>query len=263
MTASSDVDTRPDPPPFDAAAEAKLLLRTARTAALATLLPADGSPFATLVTVATAMDSSPLLLLSELSAHTRHLMADPRLSLLVAATGAGDPLSHPRLTLAGRATLLADPEPRAAARRRFLARHPHSALYADFGDFGFWQVAVERVHLNGGFARAANLQPADLRPDLAAAAALEAGEAGAIDHMNADHADALALYATRLAGQPPGDWRAAAIDPEGIDLCSETANARVLFPAPVADMGALRQALVALAKQARQLLDPAPGHGGA
>ena len=87
-------------PQFDAQAEAKSLLRTARAAALATLAQPSGHPFASLVNVATAPDGSPILLLSRLAAHTRHLDTDPRLSLLLYSAfnmpSGGDPLTHPR-----------------------------------------------------------------------------------------------------------------------------------------------------------------------
>ena len=111
-----------------------------------------------LVNVATAPDGSPILLLSRLAAHTRHLASDPRLSLLLAQTGGGDPLAHPRVTIMGRGACIVEPDFRAALKARFLARHPESALYADFGDFAFWRVAMEQAHFNGGFARAGHFK---------------------------------------------------------------------------------------------------------
>src|SRR5580692_10527878 len=95
--------TTGDPPVYNALAQAKELLRLVRAGALATLVPGNAFPFASLVNVATTPDGSPILLLSRLAAHTRHLDADPRLSLLLVQTGAGDPLAHPRVTIMGRA----------------------------------------------------------------------------------------------------------------------------------------------------------------
>jgi putative heme iron utilization protein len=74
-----------------------------------------------------------------LAAHTRHLEADPRLSLLLAQTGAGDPLTHPRITIVGIGECIFDPDRRAVLKARFLAKHPKSALYADFADFSYWR----------------------------------------------------------------------------------------------------------------------------
>jgi len=232
--------------PFDAIGLARHLLRTIRSGALATLDPEDGTPFVSLVTIATDVDGTPLMLLSRLSAHTRNLLADPRASLLFSAGGKGDPLAHPRLTVTGRVAQTAEPR----ARARFLARHPKAKLYADFPDFGFFGLEPGAGHLNGGFAKAAVLTADELRLDLTGAEALVAGEAGAVEHMNADHADALALYAAGT-GAEPGPWRLTGLDPEGMDLLTGDRTARVLYPEPVRAMGDLRKVLVAMAAQAR------------
>lgn len=240
----------PHPPDnFDATGLAKSLLRSVRVGALATLEPETGAPFASLVTIATDLDGSPLLLVSRLSAHTRHLDADPRASLLLAAAGKGDPLAHPRLTVTGRITI--EPDPR--ARRRFLARHPKAALYVDFPDFSFRRMAVSGAHLNGGFARAAQLRPEEVLTDLAGAEALLEAEEGAVEHMNLDHAEALSLYATRLLGKAEAGWRATGIDPDGLDLGAGDLTARLAFDERITEPNALRRRLVELAVRARQL----------
>jgi putative heme iron utilization protein len=240
-----DEPRQPDPG-FDAAGLAKHLLRTVRSGALATLGP-DGVPFATLVTVATDPDGSPLLLTSRLSGHTANMEREPRVSILLAQTGKGDPLAHPRLTVTGRARRTGEPRVRA----RFLARHPKAELYADFADFSFWRVEIAGGHLNGGFARAASLSAADLRTDLLGAEALVEAEAGALAHMNEDHREALELYATGLAGAAPGAWRTTGLDPEGIDLMLGDQTARVAFPGRVNHPKELRLILKDLADRAR------------
>ena len=82
--------------------------------------------------------------------------------------------------------------------------------------------------------------------------ALAAAEAGAIAHMNADHAEALRLYATKLLGLPDGDWRMTGCDPDGIDLRAGARRARLAFPERVTTPGALRSTLAALADEARR-----------
>lgn len=239
-------DTPPGIPPYDGLPEAKRLLRTIRAGTLATLQP-GGAPFASLVSVATLVDGRPILLVSALSAHTQHLRADGRCSLLLAQSGKGDPLAHPRLTLAGQAEPL-EGERRDTARSRFLSRQPKSSLYIDFPDFSFWQMTPEAAHLNGGFARAARFAGAEI---LADAGALADIERGAVEHMNADHREALALYGEVLAGAGPGAWAASGLDPEGIDLVCGDRVARVLFDTPVAGPGDLRAVLKTLADRAR------------
>ena len=240
------------PADFDPIATGKALLRTVRAGTLATLDRNTGHPFASLVTVATDVDGSPVILTSRLSTHTANLEADGRASVLLAETGKGDPLAHPRLTVLGAfAPLARESADDARVRRRFLARHPKAELYAGFGDFAFWRMAVAAAHLNGGFARAADLNAADVLTDLAGADELIAAEEGAVAHMNADHAEATQLYATKLCGETDGAWRISSLDPEGADLVAGDRTARLTFPQRVTSAGALRQVLVALAGKAR------------
>ncbi len=241
-------------PDFDPRSVAKVLLRTARAGSLATLDRNTGHPFASLVNVATDVDGSPIILVSRLSTHTANLENDARASVLVASGGKGDPLAHPRLTIVGafvRVSREAVEEPR--LRRRFLARHPKSALYAGFGDFSFWRLAAVSAHLNGGFARAADLQAADVLTDLTGAESLIDAEDGAIAHMNEDHAEAVRLYATRLLGAEVGNWRLTGIDPEGLDLALGDATLRLPFPERVTGPQGLRKMVVNLAAKARAL----------
>src|SRR6186997_3196217 len=99
-------------PEFDAVGVAKGLLRTIRAGALATIDRETGFPFASLATVATDWDGSPLLLLSRLASHTANLESDPRASILLSETGKGDPLAHPRLTVIGRGERIVEPRAR-------------------------------------------------------------------------------------------------------------------------------------------------------
>jgi hypothetical protein len=240
------------PPVYDALAQAKELLRSVRAGALATLVPGNAFPFASLVNVATAPDGSPILLLSRLAAHTRHLASDPRLSLLLVQTGAGDPLAHPRVTIMGSAECVSDPDGRAALKARFVAKHPQSALYADFGDFAFWRVAIDEAHLTGGFGRQGHFKAEYLTTSLDGAETLVAAEAQALSHLNAHYRAALARLATALAGEHDGPWQATGIDPEGIDLGCGDRTARIAFPRPVRGLDDLRETLPQLIDAARR-----------
>src|SRR5512132_4374652 len=90
------------PADFDPVVLAKALVRSVRAGTLGTIDRNTGHPFASLVNVATDVDGSPLILTSRLSTHTANLEADGRASVLLAETGKGDPLAHPRLTVLGR-----------------------------------------------------------------------------------------------------------------------------------------------------------------
>ena len=227
--------------------QTKRLLRMARFGALATRTPQDGWPMATRVSLATLIDGAPVFLTSALSAHTAALEDEPRCGLLLGEPGRGDPLAHPRLSLFGTAQRLARADD-ASARRRFLARHPKAALYADFADFAFWRVEIARAEFNGGFGQAFDLDAADLAPRVAWQD-LEPVEPQAVTHMNEDHAAAVAHYA-RICGAPEGGrWVLTGLDPEGMDLALGDAVLRLDFTAAVSDAASLRAALVALARR--------------
>lgn len=239
-------DTIPKPAADQPAREARALLRAARGGTLAT--QAAGQPFASLVTPATAPDGSVLMLLSGLSEHTRHLRDEPRCAVMVAGAPNGpNAQTRPRLTVTG----VAAPEPDPALKARWVALHPYAAFYAGFADFALWRVRLAAGHFIGGFASATRLRLADLTPDPAAVAAVEAAEAGILDHVNADHPDALGAIAA-ARGAEGGGWRMAACDVDGCDLARDEAVLRVPWSAPVADAMAIRSELVRLARAARQ-----------
>jgi heme iron utilization protein len=236
------------------------LMRRQAHGVLATSMAAaaQGQPYASLVALACDTDASPLLLLSDLAQHSRNIAADGRVSLLFdggAASVSGDPLAAPRVSLTG-AAIRSDDE---RLRGRFVARHPGAAQYAGFGDFHLYRVAIGRGHLVAGFGRISWIEAGELR-FAAGARALAEAEAGIVAHMNTDHADAVALYATRLLRRPGAGWRLTGIDPEGVDLRSDSGAARLDFAehslGPVLDPQAARQVLAALAAEARAA--PAP-----
>lgn len=240
-------------PDFDPKSLAKELLRVTRAGSLATIDRNTGHPFASLVNVATDSNGAPMILISRLATHTANLEADSRASVLLTATGKGDPLAHPRLTLLGSFVRVPRDDPREPRlRRRFLARHPKSELYAGFADFSFWRLDAVSAHLNGGFARAADLTASDAMTDVSGADELIEAEAGAIAHMNADHTEAVRLYATKLLGAEDGPWRLTGLDPEGLDLTRGDATLRLPFPERVRTADELRRVVVDLAKAARR-----------
>lgn len=227
---------------------ARNLVRGAVVGSLATVMrDAEGAPYASLVSVATDAAGAPILLISDLADHTKNLKQDARVSLLVAGNlDREDPLSGERLSLQG--TLARDDDPH--LRKRYLARHPGAAMYADFGDFGFYRMTVERGHLVAGFGRihwiegeALTIPPAD---------ALIEDEAGIVEHMNEDHADALELYATRLLSEINGSWRMTGVDCEGIDLRLDARVARLAFGCRIENGTDVRKELIRLVNKARE-----------
>ncbi len=213
------------PPPANNREALRRVVRACNKAALATSMGGERLPYVSLVTVGFDHDLSPILLLSGLAEHTRHVMGDGRVALLLDGTeGLDNPQTGPRVTLIGRAERC--PLPR--CRERFLARHPGAALYADFADFGFWRVSLQRAQFVGGFGRAVWFDtPFGLSPEVLAR--LEAVESGFL-------AEKIKI----------NDWQVVGLDADGVDVMRDGHFRRLPFPVQVTDAETLRQALAAL-----------------
>jgi hypothetical protein len=233
------------------------LIRRSETAALATAeREAEGWPYASLVQVAAAHDGTPLLLLSDLADHTKNFMRDGRVSLLFDGTrGLDNPLTGARATLQGRIRPLGGAEPDMRLKRRYLARHPEAAGYAGFADFKFYAVDAERVHLVAGFGRISWMPATAVLLDAAHTGTLAEEEEGILAHMNADHADAVDLYARAAEPDTVSGWRMTGIDPEGADLRRDGRTTRLGFAELVTDGASARRELVRLVKDLRHTLD--------
>src|ERR1700704_1460273 len=223
---------------FDAPALARSLLRRSRQGALATLMAGSGDPYCSLVNVASHPDGAPILLISRLALHTQNILGDSRVSLMLDERAEGDPLEGSRLMLAGRAEE-ADSDDVAILRRRYLNAHPSAEAFVDFGDFSFFRIRPAGAHLVAGFGRIVDLRPEQFLTETSDAGALLEAEQGAIEHMNADHRDAMNLYATRLLGAEPADWRCTGCDPDGIDMQAGAITLRLDFPERVTGPGEL------------------------
>jgi len=235
---------------FNPSRSAKSLLRRSRQGALATLMPGTGDPYCSLVNVATEPNGAPILLISRLALHTRNILGDSRVSLMLDERVAGDPLEGSRIMVAGRAEELSG-EDAALARRRYLAAHPSAEAFVDFKDFAFFRIVPSGLHLVAGFGRIIDLKPAQFLTDMSDAADLRAAEEGAVTHMNEDHREAMNLYATKLLGAGAANWRCTGCDAEGMDMQADGATLRLEFPEPVKNGNELRKMLVRLAGEAR------------
>ena len=235
---------------FDPGRLARSLLRRRRQGALATLMAGSGDPYCSLVNIASHPDGSPILLISRLALHTQNILGDARVSLMLDERADGDPLEGSRIMLAARAEE-AGADELAIVRRRYLNAHPSAEAFADFKDFSFFRIRPVAMHLVAGFGRIVDLRPERFLTDVSHAGALLEAEQDAIDHMNADHRDAMNLYATKLLGAGAADWTCTGCDPDGLDLQAGPQTLRLDFPERVTGPGELRKMLVRLAGEAR------------
>jgi putative heme iron utilization protein len=237
-------------PDFDPGRVARSLLRRSRQGALATLMSSSGAPYCSLANLASHPDGSPILLISRLALHTRNVLADPRVSLMLDERAPGDPLEGARIMLAGTAEEAGESDV-LSLRQRYLRAHPTAEVFVDFKDFSFFRIRPSGAHLVAGFGRIVDLSPEQFLTDLTGAEGLLAAEEGAVAHMNAGHLDALNLYATKLLGAAPGEWICTGCDPDGLDLQADTRVLRLDFPRRIVTPSALRQVLRELAEKAR------------
>jgi putative heme iron utilization protein len=226
------------------------LIRASDRATLATNLAGENWPYGSFVMVACDFSAAPLLLISDLAEHTNNLTQDDHASLLFEATaGLTTPLTGLRVTLLGRIERCADE----TLLARYVRRHPDAAGYVGFADFNLYRMQPERVHMVAGFGEIDWFDALAVLFDGIDAAALAAGEADIVEHMNADHADALTLYAEKLLGLSGEGWRMTGVDPEGCDLRLGGACARLDFDQLVADPSGARAMLVNLVGKARKI----------
>jgi hypothetical protein len=234
--------------------EARTLVAGARAGSLASLSD-DGTPWASVITFGATSAGEPVLVVSTMAEHGRNLGREPRCSIAIAepVPDGEDPLDRARITLAGH-VIVPEGEEAEAALEAHAAHYPFARSYATYGDFTIYVLRVERVRWVGGFARMASVDAADY-----AAAHVDPtapGAAAAREHLNADHADSVLLWAQTLGGYADATTATCeAIDRYGADLRVHTprgeAPTRVGFAEVVTTPEGLRGATVELVKQAR------------
>ncbi|CAJ1510402.1 HugZ family protein [[Mycobacterium] burgundiense] len=237
-----------------AAEEARTIAASTNVGTLASLT-ATGDPWASFVTYG-LLDGAPVLCVSHMAEHGRNLAGDPRASIaIVAPSTEADPLANGRITLAGTVEEPTGAE-LAAARDAHVAAVPAAKYYIDYSDFTVWVLRVDRARWVGGYGRmdsATGPAYSAARPDPVAPHA-----AGAIAHLNADHADSLALLARTLGGFPDTDTAlCTGADRYGLDLKVSTprgvAYTRIGYSDPLDSADQMRTAAVELVGRARDL----------
>ena len=237
---------------------ARTLLRTSRAGTLAVLNPGTGGPGVSRVGISTDFDGTPIMLASALAPHTAALLADGRAALLLGETGKGDPLAHPRISIDCSATQVdRDGPDHQRLRARYLAHQPKAKLYVDLGDFRFFRLVPQSASLNGGFGKAYALAADLLVARTPVTDAIAAREAAAVEHMNEDHADAVAQMARHYLRAPNGNWVLAGIEEDGMTLYLGDDMRRIFFAEPLQSTEALHTTIVQMARHARVALSSA------
>lgn len=236
------------------AERARTLMHLGRIGSLSTLSRKQpGFPFGSVMPYALDEGGRPIVLISTMAMHTQNLQADPRASLLVTqAEGDGDPLGASRVTLLG-SVIPAPQSETAAVHKLYLASYANSKYWVDYEDFSFYRMEVVDVYYVGGFGVMGWISSSDYQqaqPDPLADAA-----AGILEHMNADHKDALILLAREFAGVEAQDAAITSVDRLGFHLRLKTKDGmrgtRVAFLKQVSDPAETRKVFVEMVQQAR------------
>lgn len=192
----------------------------------------------------------PVFFISSMAMHTQNLREDPRASLFITQPDAsGDPLGAARVTLIGTAgDVLA-----AEVRDLYLSRYENAKAWQEYTDFAYYRLEISGVYFIGGFGVmgwVAASDYADARPD-----PLMDSAPGIIQHMNADHAEALRLIVWHYAGEAADEAKMTAVDRLGFHLRLKTGDRvygrRVAFLREVATSDEARTVLVEMLQQAR------------
>lgn len=135
------------------------LLEAQRIASLGTLH--DGEPYVSMVPIAILADGPDFVVhVSALAAHTKDMLAQPKVSLLVIAPHDAEipPQATARLTIQGDATRIDESDARhAKAKSAYMDRFPQSAQTFELPDFSIFLIRPRALRFVGGFAQAKSL----------------------------------------------------------------------------------------------------------
>jgi hypothetical protein len=241
----------PDVPEPSLAERARTLVSIGRIGSLSThSRKFPGFPFGSVMPYAADDSGRPVFFISSMAMHTQNLRHDSRASLLIAQPDvSADPLGAARVTLLGSAS----ETPPAEVRDLYLSRYENARHWQDYTDFAYYRLQVSGVYFIGGFGVMGWVSAGDY--ESAAPDPLATAAAGIMQHMNADHADALRLIARRFAGEDADDAVMTAIDRLGFHLRIRSGDRvygrRIPFPWEARNTDDARRVLVEMTSQAR------------
>ena len=254
--AAGATSSQPAVPEPSFAERARTLMHFGRIGTLSTLSRKQpGFPFGSLMPYALDGQGRPAFLISTMAMHTQNLQSDPRASLFVTESGAsGDPLGSSRVTLIGTVSRIPEPD-LAGARTIYLSSYPDSKYWVDFDDFSFYRMDVLDAYYVGGFGVMGWVAASDYSE--AQSDPLAEHKSDIMQHMNADHKDALILLAKRFTSIEAQEAEMTSVDRLGFNVRLKAQDgvhgARIAFLREVTNPTQTREVFVEMVKQARQV----------
>lgn len=204
-----------------------------------------GYPFGSIVPYCLNKEGLPIILISTIAQHTKNIISNPKVSLIVTEGGADDSQTVGRVTYLGDAELQNKEDVESA--ERYYNYFPQSRGYHETHDFNFYVIKPVRIRFIGGFGKIYWIEKEDF---LLANPFSFDEEKQMFDHMNADHMVAIKHYCDLynidcLESLTP---EMVGIDSEGFHLRVGARVHRIDFTETVSSSGAVRNALVKMAK---------------
>lgn len=223
-------------------------------------------PYCTFVMVAFDYDCSPIILLSDLSEHTKNINKNNTVSIMFceeqtfldyfpkfqrevklnSVISYEDPMSRPRVTVIGNL----EKTNQENQKKRFISRHPESKLYSSFADMNIYKLNIKSAHLTGGFAKVKWFDKCELTTDLIDK--FSENEFQILEHMNEHHQESIDLYTKKLL-KVNGTWQITGIDSEGFDLRSTHSVVRYVFERPIKRIPDIKMNFIKLHKKAESI----------
>ncbi|MEQ1600898.1 MAG: DUF2470 domain-containing protein [Methylophilaceae bacterium] len=227
---------------------ARQFLRATRSGVLSTLSAKfDGCPFGSVAPFVLDQNGAPIILISALAEHTKNIIANPKVSLIVLAS-MDDLQDNARLTLMGAAQQITEDD--TLLRARYLRYFPSAAGYFEMHDFSFYRIHIQQARYIGGFGKIAWI---NAQAFASPANQLAQQEAAILTHMNSDHASSLLAYCLHFHQVQASHAEMLGIDTDGFDVQADAHQLRFSFKQPVIDAQSARAELVAMSKSYPQI----------
>ncbi len=234
------------------ALEARQFLRSTHSGILSTFSAKfDGYPFGSVAPFVLDHDCQPIILISNIAEHTKNIIANPKVSLVVFA-GTDDLQANARLTLIGEAVKTDKSDTN--LRARYLRYIPQAASYFDMHDFAFYRIQIAQARYIAGFGKMNWMDGDEIAGNLESSANLAQLEPSMIEHMNSDHVDSMMAYCQHFYNISPSRVTLIGVDSDGFDIEATINDAlqilRFNFSTPIFDANSAHSAFVVMSKAA-------------
>ncbi len=208
----------------------------------------EGYPFGSVVPYCLDRAGRPVILISRIAQHTKNIWANSKVSLIILQKGSDDVQAEGRLTVVGDAEQIKIEEEIEDISTRYYRSFPQARDYHKTHDFDFYRINPVKLRFIGGFGKIRWIEPEKF---LLANPFSNEQEAGIVNHMNEDHADAILKYCGQANLNVPENVRPvmAGIDAEGMHILIDQRVVRINFSRRITTPLEARQILVEMVRK--------------